>query len=465
MSPQCESVSLASGSADNTLGSDDLSVERKHGDPVFRVVLRRVPAALIARGIGAVTGFGLNLFMARRLGAHGAGVLQLAITISMASAVVATLGLDMAGLRFASGAARMGDMPTFRAVYRHAIRAGLAASLCGSAIIFALSESLAVHVFQEPGMTKPLQIMALTVVPRAMSHILAAFLRALGRITMAGFLDFVGISTIAVAVLAFTRLDSVVSFAALLCGVTFAVWLTGLFAMKQRLRDTEPGRFELGELLRTAMPLMWAAVLSFTFQVADTLMLGLLRSGEEVGVYAAVLKLGAVVSMLLLAVNYVTAPQFAGMWHAGDIVALGKLARRTALLMSLLVTPVVAALVIFPGPILSMFGAEFRVGGTALIAVALGQFANVATGSVGYLLAMTGNQRAFRNTLAAGAILFIGLNLVLIPRYGMTGAGIAFGVAITVQNLLQTAVVRRRIGILVLPIPGARFAAIKGALD
>lgn len=442
--------------------TDAVAVGR-HDDPILRAVLRRVPVALLTRGIGALTGFGLNVFMARRLGAAGAGVLQLAITISAASAVVTALGLDMAGLRFASAAARAGDMATFKAVHRHATRIGLTASLVGSAVILSLSAPLAVHVFDEPAMTRPLQIMALTIVPRAMGHILAAFFRAMGRIGVAGFLDFLGVSTIAVAVLAFTGVDAVVSFAALLAVVTFVVWFVGLVLVRRPLGDAAPGSFDRRELLGTAMPLMWAAILSFTFQVADTLMLGLLRTGAEVGIYAAVLKVGTLVSMLLLAVNYVTGPQFAGMWHAGDIEALGRLARRTAALMTMLVLPIVIVIVAFPGPILAVFGPEFRVGRPALIAVALGQFANVATGSVGYLLAMSGNQRAFRNTLAAGAALFIALNLLLIPPYGMTGAGIAFGSAITAQNLLQTVVVRRKLGVLVLPIPGKRFAALKGS--
>ena len=54
---------------------------------------------------------------------------------------------------------------------------------------------------------------------------------------------------------------------------------------------------------------------------------------------------------------------------------------------------------------MSLFGPEFRAGGPVLTILAAGQYVNVLTGSVGYLLMMTGNERLVRNNMAVAALL------------------------------------------------------------
>jgi O-antigen/teichoic acid export membrane protein len=72
----------------------------------------------------------------------------------------------------------------------------------------------------------------------------------------------------------------------------------------------------------------------------------------------------------------------------------------------------------------------------------ISQFINVSTGSVGYLLMMSGNEKLLRNNIFIIAILNIILNIILVPRYGIYGAVIASGVSLTVQNMISLVIVR-----------------------
>jgi O-antigen/teichoic acid export membrane protein len=106
----------------------------------------------------------------------------------------------------------------------------------------------------------------------------------------------------------------------------------------------------------------------------------------------------------------------------------------------------VGAFVLLGGPILRLvFGADFGAADVALAVVSVGQLANVATGSVGVLLVMTGHQREAALGTAAGAVLNVGLAIALIPALGAIGAAVAAAASTIVSNVLLVVVVRRKL--------------------
>jgi O-antigen/teichoic acid export membrane protein len=66
----------------------------------------------------------------------------------------------------------------------------------------------------------------------------------------------------------------------------------------------------------------------------------------------------------------------------------------------------------------------------------LPQVLNAATGTAGYLLVMTHYERPAAVMFGLAAVLNVLLNLLLIPRFGMTGAAIASAIALVLLNAL-----------------------------
>jgi O-antigen/teichoic acid export membrane protein len=147
-----------------------------------------------------------------------------------------------------------------------------------------------------------------------------------------------------------------------------------------------------------------------------------------------------------MAVNLVVAPRFAAMHKQGDLDGVRRVALTSVRLMLLAAAPVVTLMVCFPHWLMWLFGDEFVAGAPLLRILAIGQFINVATGSVGYLLMMTGHEKDMRNSLLVVAPCSILLSLWLIPLYGAVGAAVATALAIAGQNLLAVFWVRRRLG-------------------
>jgi O-antigen/teichoic acid export membrane protein len=181
-------------------------------------------------------------------------------------------------------------------------------------------------------------------------------------------------------------------------------------------------------------------------------MVGIWKSSSEVGIFAVANRTAALTSFILIAVNSIAAPKFAALYSQGNLEDLGKTAQHAARLMVLMAGPVLLFFLVFPGWVMSMFGDHFESGSLALSIIAAGQFVNVVTGSVGYLLMMCGYERLMRNTTAISAIVNIVANVLLIPRFGINGAAVASAITLISQNLIAAALVWRRLGIWTIPI-------------
>ena len=110
---------------------------------------------------------------------------------------------------------------------------------------------------------------------------------------------------------------------------------------------------------------------------------------------------------------------------------------------AVIVLPLLAA----PEWFLGLFGEGFASGATALRWLAAAQFFNVATGPVGAMLLMSGNERAQAKNESLGALVNILLAALLIPEHGMTGAAVASATAIVFKNVVAVLLVSRNLSI------------------
>jgi len=179
----------------------------------------------------------------------------------------------------------------------------------------------------------------------------------------------------------------------------------------------------------------------------DTLMIGMMVGTSSVGIYAAALETSAWVNFVLLAVNSIAAPMFAALYVEGDRANLQRLAATVARWMFPLALLVSVGLMVFADPILGLFGAEFGAAKPAMLWLIGGQLVNVGAGSVGYLLTMTGHQNQCAIAVGCSAVLNFGLNLVLIPQFGLVGAAIATAICMSVWNLWLHVLVVKHLGI------------------
>jgi O-antigen/teichoic acid export membrane protein len=96
---------------------------------------------------------------------------------------------------------------------------------------------------------------------------------------------------------------------------------------------------------------------------------------------------------------------------------------------------------------LSLFGSTYKAGASALAVLAVGQFINTAAGPLGLVINMSGRQYLTMTNNAVVAGVNVLACLLLIPRFGMTGAAISTASALTFVNVIKLFEVKLLFGI------------------
>ncbi len=207
----------------------------------------------------------------------------------------------------------------------------------------------------------------------------------------------------------------------------------------QRVDQTLPAR-GTGDISREfwgfASPRALAGVFYIGIDKLDILLVGALASARAATIYTAATRLALIGKFANRAVVQVIAPKISELMARDDRARSQTLYQVCTGWLITLVWPLYITMALFATTILTVFGAEFAEG--AAVLVILGGALVVATGAgpVDAILLMAGKSSWSMLNALLGLVLNVVLNLLLIPRSGITGAAIAWAVSLMAVNLL-----------------------------
>lgn len=182
---------------------------------------------------------------------------------------------------------------------------------------------------------------------------------------------------------------------------------------------------EVADLLRESLFPMGVTVITVLYWRADGVILSLVNTHAEVGVYglaSAIAMNTLVLSVFFLKSTLSTATEL----FSRDVAAFAAFVRRSVELMSFLAVPIAVVGMLLAGPIIRLFGDQAFVGrGTptlTLLFIAVG-IRFVAT-TLGEDLFASNRQRFWFWLTVATLALNVALNLALDWRFGAIGAGV-----------------------------------------
>ena len=434
-------------------------------DADTREVLKGAAVAFSMKAVGAGCQFLFNIALARFLGADGTGIYYLALLALMIASVISRLGLDNVLLRLVAARSHRNDWVGVSEAYSLTLRLAFVASVVASGILFVFAPMLARDVFNEARLVVPLRLMSVAVVPLVFATLHAQALKGLKRIGDAVFVEGFSIPLVALLIMLIVR-DRVGEVGGVAAYVVAAVVAAvfGLVVWRRRVPRVARVRNSLtrADILHSSLPLFWVASISLAMTWAPSFFLGAWWSVEEVGIYNVAARTALLITFVLFAVNSVAAPKFAALYAENDLEGLRAIVTMATRIMVLATAPLLLVFVLVPEFVLGFFGTEFEERGVGvLVILALGQFINVSTGSVGYLLMMTGRERLMRNITVIAATIAIVLNVVLVPGYGSVGAAVATSSGLALLNLIAALVAWSRLRIWTLPV-GGRLVALLG---
>lgn len=421
----------------------------------LREVLKNTSIALSLKLLGTALAFGFSVLLARMLGAQGAGTYFLALTLVTIASVFGRVGLDNSLLRFTAANASIGDWKSVKGVYSKGIVFAVVASSAAALLLFTLSPWLAHRIFHKSELLTPLRWLSLAVVPVSILMLHSQLLKGLKRIRDSHLVESVSVPVIClVAFVMFGSAHGVLGavWSYVTASVTAAVLGIWLWRHATRAHRHIIGEFDTRDILKSSLPLFWVASMNLVLMWTTTLLLGVWGSSSDVGIFNVASRTARLTSLILVAVNSIVAPKFAELYNKGEIETLSELAQNSLKLTTFLASSLLILFLLVPSWIMQVFGPQFVGGAVVLVILAVGQFVNVSTGPVGFLLMMSGNEKAVRNNITVAAALNFVLNVFLIPQHGIIGAAVATSLALATMNILHVFSVKRYLNIWIISL-------------
>jgi len=198
---------------------------------------------------------------------------------------------------------------------------------------------------------------------------------------------------------------------------------------------------------RGALPFLGLHLVSILQIELATLMLGLLATPEDVGLFQPIARISMLLMLPLNAMGIAFSPRVSGLYSEGKIDQIKAIARMHTLTATgfLILGGLVIGLI---APyLLLLFGAEFTSAAPLVWFLVAGRIVQAACGPGMELLGMTGNTNRANSSIAISIGAEALFAAVLIHIYGLTGAAIAAGIGLALRGILLAAASRSALNI------------------
>ena len=426
---------------------------KTRGNSASAVLARGASGSFLVKASGAVLVFGVQVLLARLLGADSYGKYIYTVSWMNVLLLLGKLGLDTAALRFVSEYNGKTEWGLLRGFLRRSNQISLVTSssvaLAVAGAVWFLRDRLGFELAATFG------IGCLLLIANSFLQIQSYNLLALKRVILSQTpqailrpLLLAG-GVLLVAVFSSRTLSAPTAMAVNMVAAACTLALTRWFlrrALPAPVR-TGPPLYETRTWIRVSWSLALVSGLLLVLNQTDVIMLGFYEGTTEAGIYAVAGRIGAMILFGLNAINAIAAPMFSEFYSQGRLRELQRtitLATRGIMAFSL---PLSLVFIAGGGLILGLFGSEFTRGYAALVILTVGQLVNASVGSVGFLMSMTGHQKQAAYVFGGAAALNVILNASLIPIWGINGAAIATATTTILWNAILALYVWKRLGL------------------
>jgi O-antigen/teichoic acid export membrane protein len=330
------------------------------------------------------------------------------------------------------------------------VTVGTAFGLVLGVLVYLAADNIATGLFGDPRLGDVFRMIGILLPLHCVSQVVLGCLRGLKQIRrMVTARNLFGDLGLIIAVLVVSALGMTVirAFATLAVKHLLIIATGAWFIARGELAATfrrHPTRSFDGPLVRYSIPVTASLTLETVRLYAETLLLGALIGSEQVGYFSTALLISSLLLILGAAFRPILLPVIAEL-HVGqrgrDVF---RIYITVVKYVAFFATPCALTLLFFPGAVIRLvFNDSFLEATLALRILGAAYFVSACIGNYTAILYATGGQRLDLAVKTAGTVTSLGLNLVLIPTYGLTGAAVAHAISLLTMELLGAALAVR----------------------
>lgn len=425
----------------------------------IRSAARGGAVSLVGAGTSAVMGFVLTLVLARTFGAAGSGVVLQAIAVFSIALGVARTGMDTAGIWI---------LPRLALTAPEKIRGAVVALLVPTVLVGSAGGVLTGVVLPRLGLfsgpaeaqvTAAIELVSWFIPCGAVMMVALAATRGLGNVVPYTVIGAIGVPVSRpVAVLLAASLGGAATAAAMAWALPMAAaMVAALVALWLRVREHERRAGVRGKLLpapdvnggiwKFALPRWVSSGIEQSIVWFDVILVGAIAGAGAAGVYGAASRFVTAGLIISTAMRMVISPRFSALLSENKLHSVQRLYSTTVLWIVLLGAPIYGLFIFFAPTILRFLGHGFERGSTALVILCVGAISSLVAGNVDSVLMMSGRSGWMLANKSMVLTVNIAANIVLLPRFGITGAAVAWAASMILDAVLASVETRILIGI------------------
>lgn len=404
-------------------------------------VFKKAFFSLLIQIIGIASSFLLLVILAQLLGVKDYGNYIYVITWINILVLIAKFGLDFLLVRYVAAYQGEKKWGYLKGVIFWSFRSSLLISLFLGSGLVVFVWCFADHI---DAILVELFYVAVLLIPLiSSSELILAVLRGLHYIVLYQIIGYVLRYTflLGIVIFIFYFLESPLSSFLVIClNVVISLFIlilsiVLLIRYLPRSVKSTPAILNITEWKIAVLPFFFIDSMWLIVNRTDTVMLGMMLTTKEAGIYASASNISTLVVFGLHAFNTFMAPTISKLYTTGEKQELQQLITLAAWGSLGFATMAILFLAGMGKFILSLFGEDFVAGYMPLVTLLLSQMVIATTGLAGMLMVMTGKQKIFAKIMGLSAVANVILNYILIPLLGMTGAAIATGISVIFWHL------------------------------
>jgi O-antigen/teichoic acid export membrane protein len=407
--------------------------------------------------IGNVLGLTNQILMGRFLGPENYGLFYLAVSIIMILCALPQFGLGAGLTQFIPFYSKKKRNDKVKAGIDFSLKFGIVVSILVSSILFILSDEIAIRIFDTPELGIVLKILCFALPFWALRANLGMMMQAFKKPEYYSSIEnilmkVVQISIFLIAIfLGYKLFGALFAFIAAVVTAVIAycyVLFKKLYpSIKKPTSKTKRKISVRKELVALSWPLFLAGFTKY-MMYADRIILGIYTVPAAIGIYTAAFTIAHLMQFIFYSFSFNFRPIVAEYFAVKDNKNIEKLYSSITKWTFLLTFPAIIYFIFYAkDAIWLIYGDSFTTGSTALIILSMGIAMNGLTGLTGEVLVAIRKTKFNLLCEVIGALTNIGLNLILIPYYGIIGAAIGTSISISVRNLSQLTFVYKELKI------------------
>jgi len=233
---------------------------------------------------------------------------------------------------------------------------------------------------------------------------------------LAYYLGYIGAGGILAAIF--------INYSIAVLGIAAYLWRLGKLKLRPITAELWASRGELANYAAYGLAGMVGGTLAFRI---DTLMVAAYLDLASAGTYTVLLFMSEVIAKPYTSLHAVLAPEVAEAWARKDMSALGELYKRSSINFLLVSLYVFGGIVVCYTAVTEMAseGEALLAGFSTFLALGISRLVNAGTSINEYVISYSSKYRVNLIATLVLAVLNVILNVLLIPRFGLLGAGLA----------------------------------------